>query len=85
MSNDGFGYVEVENGKIKVVSGSHHDEIINYYENDKIVNAVKLQEIMKKRMSMLEETANKVHDHATIWSLHNTIDEIKSLIKESEK
>ena len=46
MSANGFGYVEIENGKVKAVVGESSNPTIHYFENEKFVKALELHEMI---------------------------------------
>ncbi len=46
---NGFGYVEIKDGKVVCYTGKSNDPTVNEFCNDDIVQAVKLQRIIKER------------------------------------
>jgi len=48
--NSGFGYVEIKDGKVVCYTGESNNPTVHSFCNDDIVQAVKLQEIIKRRV-----------------------------------
>lgn len=45
---NGFGYVKIENGLVVCYTGDSRTPTVHKFENDEIVNSVKLQELVKE-------------------------------------
>lgn len=48
MTANGFGYVEIKDGKVKAVVGDSSNPTIHYFENEEIVQAVTFFQKCKK-------------------------------------
>lgn len=62
MSCDGdscFGYVEIKDGKVVCYTGKSNDPTVHSFCNDEIVQAVKLQRIIKERFEAERAEYNK--------------------------
>ena len=80
MSENGFGYVEVKDGRVICYIGESNKPDVYIFENDEIVHAVKLQELVKERIKhQSEETCFGIPVDSGIRH------ELKSLVEESEK
>lgn len=48
MTTNGFGYVEIEDGKVKAVVGDSSNPTIHYFENDLFVKAIEFYKKCEK-------------------------------------
>ena len=50
MTEDGFGYITIEDDRIVVHTGSHKNETIRKFENEEIIKALKIVKLLNKRI-----------------------------------
>ena len=56
---NGCGYVEIKDGKVVCYTGKSNDPTVHEFCNDDIVQAVKLQRIVKERAQAENDEYNK--------------------------
>jgi len=88
--NDSFGYVKIEDDMVVAYTGESNNPTVHKFCNEEFVQAVKLLQIIKKR---IKEVTNILDSHEDIdWALDGSLGALdkalgiyKSLLEESKK
>ncbi len=88
--NDSFGYVKIEDDMVVAYTGESNNPTVHKFCNDDIVQAVKLQELMKNRIELLTEERKiflKTFKHGEVDThiIDFKIEELEKLLEESKK
>jgi len=86
--NNGFGFVEIENNKVRVCYGRNDDgtQKASYYDNPRFVQALKLLELVEERIRKNREHKHyeESHDEKSIC-LRCSVLELQSLLDVSKE
>ena len=87
MSENGFGYVEVKDGRVICYIGESNKPDVYIFENDEIVHAVKLQELVKERISDMNIFLSQLQSYERVYCQgeEEKVEQLEELVEESEK